>query len=67
MRINKMISKGKMPQSLDKFSPLIVQEIYADQQHGEFVYYVDIVARVNKLPISFTTTSFPGEADNLLL
>ena len=36
-----------MPQSLDKFSPSIVQGIYGDQQHREFVYYVDIVARVN--------------------
>jgi len=31
MRINKMISKGKMPQSLDKFSSLILQEIHVDQ------------------------------------
>ena len=36
MRINKIISKGKMLQSLVKFSPLIVQEIYVDTRMENF-------------------------------
>ena len=36
MRINKMITKGKMPWSFIKFSQVILKKIYGDQ-FGEFV------------------------------
>ena len=36
MRINKMITKGKMPWSFIKFSQVLIKKIYGDQ-FGEFV------------------------------
>ena len=36
MRINKMITKGKMLRSFIKFSQVILKKIYGDQ-FGEFV------------------------------
>ena len=63
MRINKMISKGKNASIFGKILPTNSTRNLCRSAE----WRICILRRYWSLTLSFPTTSFPGEADNLLL